>query len=398
MKALFTLLVLFLLAGTNTVFAQYPSTTQMISDVKKSDPNAFVTVKTVGQWTMFHDKAPEWNDPDACKILVSISGSKKPDGTWWSYKGFAIYNKVGGKMVFDRVFLAYETTLEGIDLPNNEYFMNDFIAKMNERDPLITKGFLGLLDATNFYSYELVADPRATGTSNQIIVYATIKVVFDVVASNTKLEKRSSNVSMKYEMQGKDLKFLFAMRTQEMEFLDQTDFGDKAIVDGIPTFESSGKTIQEMTSQNPNYPRAKGSNGDGLPMDEELIELAKETFLTKADNFKLLFSEKGLGMITEVEFKTIDGRSAVVIDETHFDKALVCDYTFFNADDDAKKLTEYVSRFEISFSYEKDGENWSITNLKILTDREVIKNISLNYNSYINTVRSKTFGKKFGVE
>ena len=72
--------------------------------------------------------------------------------------------------------------------------------------------------------------------------------------------------------------------------------------------------------------------------DEEIIKEAEETFLATADNFKLLFGEKGLNMIMEVEFKTIDGRDAEVKDGTHFDKDIYCLYTFFNADDEANQI------------------------------------------------------------
>ncbi len=399
LKSLFSKIGFILIFTTTSMLAQYPSDAQMIADVKSKDPKAFITVKPVGQWKMFHDNIPEWKPENACEKLVEITGSKKADGTWWSYKGFAIYKKVGANMVFDRVFLdENETRLNGINLPDNTYFEKDFINRMNARDPLLIKGNTSLLDATNFYSYKLVANPRATGTSEQVVVFATFVVVYDAKASNTSLQKQSRKITLKYNMNGKELQFQFGMRAQGEEFFEKIDFGDKTILESIPKFENSGKTIQEMTNLTPNYPKPKGSNGASYPNDNELIKIAENTFLTKADNFKMLFGEKGLKIIMEVTFKTIDGRNAESTNDEQFSKDFYCDFKYFDADDAAKKLTECIGQREMKFFYKKDGGSYVISNAKVLTETKSLKKESLNYSNYINTVRSKTYASKFGMK
>lgn len=378
-------------------FAQYPSTSALIADVKKKDPNAFVTVTPVGSWKMTHDKVPDWKDPDACQHVVEIAGSKKPDGTWWTYKAFVIYNKVGDKMVFDRVFLVEdETSLNGVNMPEPSFFLNTFIDKMNKRDEGFLRGNSFLQDATNFYSYELKGKPRATGTSDQIIAYATITVVFDSHAGGgNKMQKRSKDVQLKFEKKGDEFVFLFGMRSQSNDLLlSEIDFGSKAILETIPTFEKSGKTLAEMTSQTPVYPEPLGSNGSGFPKDPELIELLENTFLTKEDNFKILFGERGKDMIIDVKFKVKEGEKAVVSDASNMSKVYMCDYMFFNEKEAEKKLTEITGRRELQINFVKDESRWNISSAKFLTETEYVKQTSLNWSSYINTMRAKTYGKR----
>ena len=331
MKPLLTITLFILFIGQYAL-AQYPSDSKLIADVKASDPKAFVNVTPTGNWKMIHDKVPEYKEPDACERVVTITGSKKADGTYWSYKAFVIYNKVGGNMVFDRVFLVEdETRLNGINLPDDAFFMNVFKEKMNARDPMFMKANNAMREATNFYSYALKGQPRATGNSEGIFVYALVTVEYDIATSNTKLSRKRSDVQMKFEKQGSDFVFKFGMRTQGDEFISEMDFGSKEILNSIPTFGNSTKSLEEFTSQKPVYPMAKGSNGEGYPMDDEIIKMAEETFLTKEDNFKVLFGEKGMNMITQVEFKEMDGSSPTTVDATHMNKAFLCDYTFFNA-------------------------------------------------------------------
>jgi hypothetical protein len=378
-------------------FAQYPSTSTLIADVKKKDPNAFVTVTPVGSWKMTHDKVPEWKDPDACEHVVEIAGSKKPDGTWWTYKAFVIYNKVGDKMVFDRVFLIEdETSLNGVNMPESSFFLNTFIDKMNVRDESFLRGNSFLKDATNFYSYELKGKPRATGTSEQIVAYATITVVFDSYAGGGfKMQKRSRDVQLKFEKKGNDFVYLFGMHSQANDILlSETDFGSKAILETIPTFENSKKTLAEMTTQTPKYPEPMGSNGAGFPKDDELIALLEKTFLTKADNFKILFGERGKDMIIDVTFKVKDGEKAVSTDPSKMSKVYICNYIFFNEKEAEKKLTEITGSRELEINFLKEDVDWRINGAKFLTETEYIKQTSLNWSSYINTMRAKTYGKR----
>lgn len=398
MRSLLSIALLSVLFISHNVFAQYPSTSTLIADVKKKNPSEFVTVTPTGNWKMTHDKVPEYKAPDACEHPVDIIGKKKADGTYWTYHAIAIYNKVGGSMVFDRLFIVEdETRLNGINMPDKAFFMNTFKEKMNARDEKFMSGNFNLRKATNFYSYEVKGEPRATGNKEAIYVFATISVEYDVPSSNTKLSRRRSDVQLKYEKKGNDLVFLFSMRAPgDGEFLGERDFGDRDILRSIPNYESSTKTLEEFTSQNPDYPMAKGSNGEGYPMDDEIIKMAEETFLTKEDNFKVLFGEKGMNMITLVEFKEMDGSQPTMVDATHMNKAFYCDYTFFNAKDEEKKLTEYIGRRQLELQFEKDDKGWGIVGAKFLTETEYIKQTSLNYSSYINTVKAKTYAKKFG--
>lgn len=398
MKPLLTTFIFALLFITPYVYAQYPSDNTLIADVKAKNSAEFVTVTPTGSWKMTHDKVPEWQDPDACERVVNITGKKKADGTFWTYKAFAIYNKVGGKMTFDRLFIVEdETRLNGINLPDDSYFLNVFIEKMNARDKNFLMGNYNLRMATNFYSYALKGTPRATGTSENIYVFAIVSVEMDMPTSNTKLTRKVTDISLKFQKQGNDFVFLFGIRaTNDDHFISEMDFGSQAILNSIPTFEGSTKTIQEFTSQHPNYPKAKGSNGVGFPTDAEILKTAQSTFLEKEDNFKILFGEKGMNMITLVEFKAMEGSEATSTDATHMSKTVNCDYTFFNAKDDEKSLMEYIGRRQLELQMENREGAWVISGAKFLTETEYIKQTSLSYNNYINTVKANTYAKKFG--
>ena len=382
---------------SNLAFAQYPSTNTLIADVKASNPKGFVMVTPTGNWTMFHDKVSKSNNPDACQHVVKISGGKNADGTYWSYKGLAIYNMVVSKMVFDRVFLyESETRLNGINFPENSFFLNTFKEKMNARDQKLMRGNPRLLDATNFYSYELKTDPRATGNSEHIFVFAIITVVFDSYpGGGTKLQKRESEIQLKFEKKENDFVFLSGTRSQGgKEILAETDFGSKDILKTIPTFETSGKSLEEMTSQKPSYPLPLGSNGEGYPKDQEILSMMEGTFLTKEDNFKVLFGEKGMNIITDVKFKVKDDEKAETTELNHLKKAFYCDYVFFNEKEEEKKLIQYTGRRVLEIQLEKDSEVWVIVGAKFLTETEYIKKTSLNWSSLINTVRANSYAKR----
>ena len=99
---------------------------------------------------------------------------------------------------------------------------------MNARDVNFFKGNYSLSQATNFYSYKLKEEPRATGNADAIYVFATITVEYDSPSSNTKLARKRSDVKMKYEKVGNDFVYLFSMRSQsDGEFISEMDFGSK---------------------------------------------------------------------------------------------------------------------------------------------------------------------------
>jgi hypothetical protein len=346
---------------------------------------------------MFHDKVAKSREPDACEHVVEISGSKQADGTYWSYKGLAIYNKVGSKMVFDRMFLyESETHLNGLKLPENSFFLNTFKEKMNARDPKLMQRNPFLLDATNFYSYEVKTDPKATGNSEHIYVFAVITLVFDSYSgSGTKLKKREAEIQLQFEKKGNDLVFLVGSSLQvEKELLAETDFGSQDILKRIPTFETSGKSLEEMTSQMPSYHAPVGSNGEGYPKDQEILPIMEATFLTKENNFKVLFGEKGMNTITDVKFKVKSDEKAEATDLNHFKKNFYCDFVFFNENEKEKKLIEYIGQRVLEIQFEKKAEKWVIVGAKFLTETKYLKQTSLNWSSSINTVRSNTYAKR----
>ena len=397
MKALIASSFFVFFLWSKLVFAQYPSESTLIADVKANNPKAFVTVTPTGNWTMFHDKVPKSKDPDACEHVVKISGSKNADGSYWSYKGLAIYNKVGSKMVFDRVFLyESETQLNGINLPENSFFLNTFKEKVNARDQKLMQRNPLLLKATNFYSYELKAEPKATGNSEHIFVFATITVIFDSYPGwGNNLQKRESEIQLKFEKKENDFVFLGGVPLQGgKEILAETDFGSKDILKSIPTFETSGKSLEEMTSQMPSYSAPSGINGDVYPKDQEILPIIERTFLTKEDNFKILFGEKGMNSITDVKFKVKNDEKAETTGLNHFKKAFYCEYVFFNEKEDEKKLTEYIGQRVLEIQFKKDSEEWLIVGAKFLTETKYLKTTSLNWSSSINTVRSNTYAKR----
>ena len=123
-----SLLLLSFLSFSGLAHAQYPSQSTLLADVKKQSPDEFVTITPEGSWSMFHDKVPDWQAPDACRHQVNIVGKKKADGSFWTYSGLAIYAKAGNSFVFNRLFLIEDATkLNGLAIPDRDYFKELFI-------------------------------------------------------------------------------------------------------------------------------------------------------------------------------------------------------------------------------------------------------------------------------
>ena len=72
-----SLLLLSFLSFSGLAHAQYPSQSTLLADVKKQSPDEFVTITPEGSWSMFHDKVPDWQAPDACRHQVNIVGKKR---------------------------------------------------------------------------------------------------------------------------------------------------------------------------------------------------------------------------------------------------------------------------------------------------------------------------------
>ena len=394
-----TFLLFGLVMATTSVFAQYPSTTTLIADVKAQNPTEFQTVTPTGNWAMTHDKVPDWQKPDACEHQVSIVGKKKPDGTWWTYGGIAIYNSAGGKMVFNRLFIIEdETSLNGVTIPDNSELISIFKQKLEERDPFLLKMNPSIAGATNFYGFELKGKPKVTGNKEEILLIYTVDITHDSYhGSGTKLSKRTSPVRVKLKKEGSDFVFSSLSKAGDYKLVEEQDFGSKAILESIPTYKNSSKSLAEFTNDNPSYPQVSGSNGEGYINDQELIPLIESTFLTKAENFAILFGEKGATMITEVKFKTIDGISAVTNGDSQMSKIVLLEYVFFNEKAAEQKFFVHTGQRQIEIQLKKDNLGWLISGAKFITEVEYVKQETIAW-SYRNGTKDKAFAKRvFGM-
>jgi hypothetical protein len=238
--------ILFLFLLLNFCFSQFPSKEQLINDVKTKGGKVFETVTPVGEWGMFHDKVPKNKPPDACAHEVDIKGPEKADGSYWTYKGKAIYNKVRNKFEFDRVFL-YEnkTRLNGLKIPGNDYFLNLLINKIDEKDPLFVKMNFKIYNATAIYSMEMNEPPKISGNSES--QYAEYTVNFEIDLQNgSSLNKIKLPVKVKSVKKDNDFVILSARNENDGKVIETKNLNAQEEVNKLIKFKDTNKKLKEF--------------------------------------------------------------------------------------------------------------------------------------------------------
>jgi len=389
---LLSVLVFFVLNLTDSAVAQYPTISRLSSDVKSQSPNEFVTITPVGSWKMIHDKVPDWQQPDACQHQVDIIGKKNADGSYWTYAGLAIYSKVGNGFQFDRLFLFEdETTLNGINLPDNSYFMDAFKQKLEAKDAMLMTMNYELKNATAFYEFQINKKPRVSGTGDQLFVLYTVDVTLDLI-NGYRLEKKVVPIEVKANRRGNDFVFERAMKKNDGQLVSSKDLGSSDAADKLEKYGFSDRSLSQMIQSSQSYAQAEGSNGEGLPLDSEFIVNLENTFLTKEDNFAILFGPRGASMITDVTFTVKEGSKA----QTKSDgltKVFIVDYIFNNENVNESSFRRITGRRELMVDFVKENAQWYVDKSTYLTEAEYIKDESIAW-TYRNSYKEQTFEKR----
>lgn len=229
-----------------TCFSQYPSKEQLIKDVKAKGGNKFETVTPVGEWGMFHDKVPKNKQPDACAHDVDLIGPKKADGSYWMYKGKAIYSKAGNKFEFDRIFISEnETRLNGVNIPDNDYFLNLLVEKIDQRDDIFVKMNRKLYNATSIYKMEMTEKPTISGNSESLFAEYLVNFVIDH-PNGSAVNKIEFPLKVKAVKKDNVYVIMSARNVHDGKIIESKKFGSPQEVNKLTKFIDSNKKLKEF--------------------------------------------------------------------------------------------------------------------------------------------------------
>lgn len=385
-------LIIVMLSVAHSANAQYPALSRLNADVKAQSPNEFVTITPVGSWKMIHDKVPDWQQPDACQHQVDITGKKNADGSYWTYSGLAIYAKVGNGFQFDRLFLIEDaTTLNGINLPDNAFFLDAFKQKLEAKDAMLMTMNYELKNATAFYDFQMNKKPRVSGNGDQLFALYTVEVTLDL-PNGYQLEKKIVPIEVKATRRGTDFIFERAMKKNDGQLVSSKDLGSSDAIDALEKYGFSDRSLSQMMQASQSYAQAEGSNGEGFPLDAELVENLEKTFLTREDNFAVLFGPRGASMITDVTFSIKEGSKAQTKSDG-LSKVFIVDYVFNNENVNENSFRRITGRRELKVDFVKENAQWYVDQSSYLTEAEYIKDESIAW-AYRNSYKEQTFEKR----
>jgi len=370
-----------------SIKAQYPSASTLLADVKKQNSNEFVTITPVGSWNMFHDKVPDWQQPDACRHEVNIVGKKNADGSYWTYNGLVIYSKVGSSFVFNRIFFNEDATrLNGLKIPDNEYFKKIFMSKLESKDDMLMTINYELKNAKAFYGFEMKNTPKISGNGNDLFALFVVEVTLDLL-NGSRLEKKIVPIEIKAKKSGSDFIFQHAMKKNDGKIIDSKDLGSSDAGENLESYGFSSNSLNSFIKTNNSYAKSEGDNGNELPNDKDIMENMDNTFLKSADNFAILFGPKGASMMTEVKFikkeiKTIDGNN--------FKCSFTVQYVFNNENSKEMTFKVITAERDLETSFVKENGKWYADQSVYLNEPKYIKNESIAWTSRLN-YQSKTF-------
>jgi hypothetical protein len=384
-----SLLALSFLCFSLFVQAQYPSQSVLLGDVKKQSPDEFVTITPVGSWSMFHDKVPDWQTPDACRHQVDIVGKKNADGSFWTYSGLAIYAKAGNAFVFDRLFLIEDATrLNGLAIPDRDYFKELFMEKLAARDPMLLLMNYELKNATAFYGFEMKAEPKISGSGSNLSASYLVEVVLDLPNGN-RLEQKRVPVEVKAAKSGNGFVFTQALKKSDGELMGIREMGSSEAVEELPRYGFDEGSLADFTRTEQSYAVPAGSNGEGMPTDQNLVALMEKTFLGNPDNFAVLFGPKGAALITSVTFDKKATRGA---ETDKLTAVFEVEYVFFNEKPEEQQFKMITAVRELETSFVKENGTWYVDQSAYLNEAVYTKTEDIAW-PYRNSYKEKAFDR-----
>lgn len=384
-----SLLLLSFLSFSGLAHAQYPSQSTLLADVKKQSPDEFVTITPEGSWSMFHDKVPDWQAPDACRHQVNIVGKKKADGSFWTYSGLAIYAKAGNSFVFNRLFLIEDATkLNGLAIPDNAYFKKLFLDKLEAKDDMLLTMNYELKNATGFYGFEMKAAPKITGNGDNLMALYVVEVTLDL-PNGTRLEQKKVPVEVRATKSGNGFVFTHALKKSDGAILSTKEMGNSATIDQLPRYGFDEGSLAAFTRTGQSYATPAGSNGEGMPSDQQLIGLMEKTFLGNAENFAVLFGPKGASLITSVGFTKKETRQASADQLT---AVFTVEYVFFNENAQEQSFKVITAQRDLQTSFVLENGTWYVDQSTYLNEPSYTKTEGIAW-SYRNSYTEKTFEK-----
>jgi hypothetical protein len=370
-----------------TLKAQYPSTSTLLADVKKQNSAEFVTITPVGSWNMFHDKVPDWQQPDACRHEVNIVGKKNNDGSYWTYNGLVIYSKVGSSFVFNRIFFNEDaTSLNGLKIPDNEYFKKIFMSKLESKDDMLMTMNFELKNAKAFYGFEMKNTPKISGNGNDLFALFVVEVTLDLL-NGSRLEKKIVPIQIKANKSGSDFIFQHAMKKNDGKLIDSKDLGSSDAGENLESYGFSSNSLNSFIKTNNSYAISEGDNGNELPNDKDIIENMDNTFLKSADNFAILFGPRGASMMTAVKFIK---KEVKAIDVNNFKCTFTVQYVFNNENSKEMTFKVITAERDLETSFVKENGKWYADQSIYLNEPKYVKNESIAWTSRLN-YQSKTF-------
>lgn len=384
-----SLLFLVFLAGSMIANAQFPSTSTLLADVKKQNPAEFETISLVGTWNLFHDKAPTWQAPDACRHQVDIVGKKKADGSYWTYSALAIYSKAGSAYSFNRLFLLEDATrLHGIDLPDNAYFKQLFLDKLESKDPMLLTMNYELKNATAFYSFEVKNSPKLTGSGTNLIALYTVEVTLDL-PNGSRLERKTVPIEVKAAKNGKDFSFQHALKKSDGTLIESKDLGSSETAEQLPKYGFNPGNLAAFTRTEQSYAVPAGSNGEGMPTDTELIQLLEKTFLTSKENFSILFGPNGASIMTAVQFLKKETKN---VSSGQLTAVFTVEYEFFNEKIQEQSFKVITAQRALETQFVLENGTWYVDQSTYLNEAVYTKTEPIAW-PYRNSYKEKTLEK-----
>ena len=370
--------------------AQYPSDSKVISDVKSKNPAEFKEVKMTGNWYLSHDRIPDWQTPNAAERPIFIKGTKNSNGEWWEYAGVAIYHINGSSYNFNRVYIFEEPRLNGVKLPDNAFFLDQFKKLLSSKEKLFMMMNYNVANAVNFYSIELTEDPWVTGNKTDRYVVFDVDLVLDYIDGYS-IEKRKQTIRVKLDKIGENYTFKSAQPINDGEFISQISYPSNDQLRELVKYKDYGGTLADFIRPNPSYPDPPGYNGKDLPSDNEIIEYIENWALESSSNFGLMFGDRAKTMFIDMSFKSMNG-AQVAREDDIFSKSFQVYYEFINEKTESMEFYVYGGFREIILKFKIDNGNWDINSFEYNGETNYTKNDKIAWN-YRTGYKEKTFDK-----
>jgi len=139
--------------------------------------------------------------------------------------------------------------------------------------------------------------------------------------------------------------------------------------DNLEKYGFSDRRLAEMMQTSQAYAQAEGSNGEGFPVDADLIERLEQAFLTREDNFSILFGPRGASMITDVSFKEKEGARAET-STNGLSKVFLVEYIFLNENVNESTFRRITGRRELKVDFVRENGQWYVDKTNYLTEAE----------------------------